>query len=97
MKEKHIEIISDYLYKEAAIIVEELFLKLRNNNIDVHLARDELNEKELNIYLTLYKEYEEKLINLKNKAILKFGFINNFDYIFAKIIQNVVNKNKNYE
>ena len=35
MKEKHIEIISDYLYKEAAIIVEELFLKLRNNNIDI--------------------------------------------------------------
>ncbi len=97
MKEKDEDSIEDYLYKEVEIIVNELFIKLKDNNINVQLERNELNEKELNIYLALYKEYEEKLINLKNTAILKFGFINNFDYIFAKIIQNVVKKHKNYE
>lgn len=97
MKEKNEAILKDYLYKEVAIIVDELFIKLRKNNINVELERNDLNEKELNIYLDLYKEYEENLINLKNKAILKFGFIDNFDYIFAKIIENTVNKNKNYD
>ena len=97
MKDKEINIVENYLNKEVTIIVEELFAKLRENNINVQLERNELNEKELNIYLALYKEYEKKLIDLREKVILKFGFINNFDYIFAKIIENAVNKNKNYD
>ena len=97
MKEKEINMVEDYLNKEVTIIVQELFAKLRENNINVQLERNELNEKELNIYLALYKEYEKKLIDLREKVILKFGFIKNFDYIFAKIIENAVNKNKNYD
>lgn len=97
MKDKEINMVENYLNKEVTIIVEELFAKLRENNINVQLERNELNEKELNIYLVLYKEYEKKLIDLRKKVILKFGFINNFDYIFAKIIENAVNKNKNYD
>lgn len=89
--------INTYLQKEVEVIVEELFIKLRKNNINIQLEKKELTEKELNIYLSIYKEYEEKLINLKNTTIMKFGCFNNFDYIFAKIIQNVVNKYKNYE
>lgn len=97
MKDKETNKVENYLNKEVTIIVEELFAKLRENNINVQLERNELNEKELNIYLVLYKEYEKKLIDLRKKVILKFGFINNFDYIFAKIIENAVNKNKNYD
>ncbi len=97
MKDKETNMVENYLNKEVTIIVEELFAKLRENNINVQLERNELNEKELNIYLVLYKEYEKKLIDLRKKVILKFGFINNFDYIFAKIIENAVNKNKNYD
>lgn len=97
MKDKEINMIENYLNKEVTIIVEELFAKLRENNINVQLERNELNVKELNTYLALYKEYEEKLIDLRNRVILKFGFINNFDYIFAKTIENAVDKNKNYD
>lgn len=94
MEKKENNILEDYLNIEVEIIVEELFTRLKNNNINIDLERKELNEKELNIYLSIYKDYEKELISLKNKVMSKFGYINNFDYIFAKTIENIVNKNK---
>ena len=92
MKDRESRAVEDYLKKEVAIIVEELFSKLKENNINVQLRRNELKKEELDIYLILYKEYEENLIKLKDKVIAKFGYINNFDYVFAKIIESVVSK-----
>jgi len=84
--------IREYLYKEVEKIVDRLFQQLKNNNINVELERKELNEKELILYKEIYNIYEKDLINLKEKAILKYGYIENLDFIFAVIIQEIVNK-----
>jgi len=84
--------IREYLYKEVEKIVDRLFQQLKNNNINVELERKELNEKELILYKEINNIYEKDLINLKEKAILKYGYIENLDFIFAVIIQEIVNK-----
>lgn len=84
--------IKEYLDKEVSIIVNLLFEKLKENNINVELERTDLNNQELKIYMSIYNEYKENLIKLKDKVILEFGYIDNFDYLFATVIQNVVNR-----
>ena len=84
--------IYEYLYKKINLVVDNVFEELKKNNINVELDRKELGDKELKIYLDIYIRYEKELIQLKKEVIEKFGEIENFDYIYAIIIQNVVNK-----
>ena len=88
------EKIEEYLYKEVFFIVDELFKNLKLNNIDVELEKNDLTEKETEAYINIYNEYRDKLVSLKENVLKEYGYINNFDYIFAIIIQNVVDKKK---
>jgi len=92
MEESEMEKLEKYLYNEVTKIVDILFQKLEENNIDVELERNELNEKELKAYINIYNEYEKALVGLKEIAISKFGYIEKFDFIYAVIIQEVVKK-----
>lgn len=82
----------EYLYEEVSIVIDSLFEKLKLNNINVELEKTELNEKELENYLNIYNESKESLTKLKDKIIAEFGYIDNFDYIFASVIQDIVIK-----
>lgn len=84
--------IEKHLYKEVSIIVDLLFEKLNINNINVELEKNDLNDIELGIYMSIYNEYKENLLKLKDKVISEYGYIDNFDCMFATIIQNVVIK-----
>lgn len=84
--------LEEYLYQEVSKRVDVLFEKLHEGNINVELERSELTEKELALYLEIYKDFEEQLIQLKEEAIAKFGYTTDFDYTFAIIIQELVTK-----
>jgi len=86
----------EYLNNEITLIVEKLFKNLSEKNIDVEKERNELTLEELENYIDIYNQYEKDLIKLKENTILKFGEFNNFDYIFATMIQEIVTK-KNKE
>ena len=88
--------IEEYLNNEITLIVEKLFKNLSEKNIDVEKERNELTLEELENYIDIYNQYEKDLIKLKENTILKFGEFNNFDYIFATMIQEIVTK-KNKE
>lgn len=86
------ERIEKYLYKEVSKVVNVLFRELKRNNINVELERNELDREKLNAYEHIYNKYKESLLKIQKKALLKYKDIDNFDYIFAKIIQNIVSK-----
>lgn len=89
---ERIEEIGRFFYVEINPIVEKLFKELRENHIDVTLEKTELREETIFMYNKIYKEYEQALICVKNKAHLKFGDENYVDLIFAIIIQEIVKK-----
>ncbi len=80
----------EYLCIEITKIVNSLFDKLSLYEISVELTKNELSNEKKEVYSKIYKEFEDELINLKNKTILKYGNIQNFDYIFGLIVQNIV-------
>jgi len=88
--------IEEYLNKEITLIVEKLFERLNEKEIDVEKGRNDLTLEELENYIDIYNQYENDLIKLREKIVLKFGEFNNIDYIFATMIQEVVTK-KNRE
>ena len=80
----------EYLCTEITKIVNLLFDKLSLYEINVEANKNELSNEKKEIYSKLYKEFEDELINLKNKTILKYGNIQNFDYLFGLMVQNIV-------
>ena len=92
LEAKEIEV---YLDKEISLIVETLFNNLREKEIDVEKERSELTLDELENYIDIYNEYEKSLVKLKENVITKFGKFNNFDYIFAIMIQEIVTRKNN--
>lgn len=96
MERLELKKIEEYLNKEISLIVENLFKRLEEKKIDVEKERNELTVLELENYVEIYNQYEKDLIELREKTILKFGKFNNFDYIFATMIQEIVTK-KNSE
>jgi len=86
------ETIEKYLHKEISKIVDVLFLDINENNINVNKSKEELNLSELNMYLEIYKNLENELVEIKTNAINKFKIIPNekFNYDFGVIVQNIV-------
>ena len=80
-----------YLNKEISKIMDLLFIELKENNIDIKKGRTELKSSELNTYLKIYHNYENKLANLKTDTIKKYKLKENIDYAFGIITNNIVN------
>ncbi len=70
--------LEEYLYQEVSKRVDVLFEKLHEGNINVELERSELTEKELALYLEIYKDFEEQLIQLKRRSYSKIRLYNRF-------------------
>ena len=81
---------TEYLYIEITKIVNTLFCRLSLYKINIESTKNELSNEKKEMYSKIYKEFEDELINLKNKTILKYGNIQNFDYLFGLIVQNIV-------
>ena len=80
-----------YLNKKISKIVDLLFLELKENNIDIKKERTELSHSELNTYLKICNNYENKLINLKKDTIKKYKITENIDYAFGMITNSIIN------
>ena len=86
----------EYLDMEISKIVNCLFEKLDLYNIDVEMNREELSSEKKKIYMEIYSECEKSLLEVKAKTILKYGNINNFDYIFGVKVQNIIASKQNF-
>ena len=87
--------LKEYLEKEISKIVDILFKNLRFYNIDVNVEKESLDKLQLDNYNKIYTRYKQSLSTLQEKAILKYGYTNDFDNLFGIIIYNAINTMQN--
>lgn len=72
-----------------------LFKDLKFFNIDVNVEKESLDKLQLDNYNKIYTRYKQSLSTLQEKAILKYGYINDFDNLFGIIVYNTISTMQN--
>lgn len=87
--------LKEYLEKEISKIADILFKDLKFFNIDVNVEKESLNKLQLDNYNKIYTRYKQNLSTLQEKAILKYGYTNDFDNLFGIIVYNAISTMQN--
>lgn len=84
--------LKEYLRKEISKLVSILFKNLKFYNIDVNKEKEQLDEWQLENYYKICTSYEENLIKIREKAIEKYGYTDDFDFLFGITAANMISE-----
>jgi len=76
---------------EITIVVKNYKLELNKHNIDLSSEKD-ITPKQERICKDAYDKLYKALLDVKSKMFFKYSNISNFDYIFGRMVQEIINR-----